>query len=85
MFDSIVVGIGVDYGVYWLYRFEEELAGAPTVVAAVRRTAERGGAALLLRALTAMGAFIVLTLTDFRASGSSGSCRAWPSCWHSSR
>ena len=66
MFVSIVVGIGVDYGVYWLYRFEEELAGAPTVAAAVRRTGERGGAALLLGALTAMGAFLVLTLTDFQ-------------------
>ena len=30
MFISIVVGIGVDYGVYWLYRYEEELALEPT-------------------------------------------------------
>ena len=66
MFISIVVGIGVDYGVYWLYRYEEELALEPTAAAAVRRTGELGGPALLLGALTAMGAFLVLMLTDFQ-------------------
>ena len=66
MFISIVVGIGVDYGVYWLYRYQEELALEPTVAAAVRRTGELGGPALLLGALTAMGAFLVLMLTDFQ-------------------
>ena len=66
MFISIVVGIGVDYGVYWLYRYREELALEPTAAAAVRRTGELGGPALLLGALTAMGAFLVLMLTDFQ-------------------
>ena len=66
MFISIVVGIGVDYGVYWFYRYQEELALEPTAAAAVRRTGELGGPALLLGALTAMGAFLVLMLTDFQ-------------------
>ena len=66
MFVSIVVGIGVDYGVYWLYRYQEELALEPTAAAAVRRTGELGGPALVLGVLTAMGAFLVLTLTDFQ-------------------
>ncbi len=66
MFISIVVGIGIDYGVYWLYRYQEELALGATQAEAVRETAERGGPPVLLGALTAMGAFLVLMLTEFQ-------------------
>ena len=66
MFISIVVGIGIDYGIYFLYRYEEELCA--------RRLARRGpapngraaGPGILLGALTASGAFFVLMLTDFQ-------------------
>ena len=66
MFISIVVGIGIDYGVYFLYRYQEELSLWPTTADALRRTAERAGPGMLLGALTATGAFFVLMLTDFR-------------------
>jgi hypothetical protein len=66
MFISIVVGIGTDYGIYFLYRYEEELARVSAAGAALRRTAERAGPGMLLGALTATGAFFVLMLTDFQ-------------------
>jgi len=66
MFISIVVAIGTDYGIYFLYRYQEELSrGAPPAVA-LDRSAERAGPGMLLGALSATGAFLVLMLTDFQ-------------------
>ena len=66
MFISIVVGIGIDYGIYFLYRYQEELMHGSTCPEALRVTAERAGPGMLLGALTAAGAFFVLVLTDFQ-------------------
>ncbi len=66
MFISIVVGIGTDYGIYFLYRYQEELSLRLTATGALGRTAERAGPGILLSALAATGAFFVLMLTDFQ-------------------
>ena len=66
MFISLMVGIGIDYGIYFLFRYEEERAGGRDVGAALERTAERAGPGILLGALTAAGTFAVLGLTEFR-------------------
>jgi len=66
MFISIVVGIGIDYGIYLLYRYREEIERGLAPADALRRTAERAGPGMLLGALTATGAFFVLMLTDFQ-------------------
>ena len=66
MFISIVVGIGIDYGVYFLYRYQEERALGADPAAALGRTAERAGPGMVLGALTAAGAFVVLMMTDFQ-------------------
>ena len=66
MFISIVVGIGTDYGIYFLYRYQEELSLPRTPVEALGRTAEWAGPGILLSAVAATGAFFVLMLTDFQ-------------------
>lgn len=66
MFISLMVGIGIDYGIYFLFRYEEERARGLEVGAALERTAERAGPGILLGALTAAGTFAVLGLTEFR-------------------
>jgi hopanoid biosynthesis associated RND transporter like protein HpnN len=66
MFISLVIGIGIDYGIYVLFRSDEERALGALLPAALERTAERTGPGILFGALTAAGAFLVLTLTDFR-------------------
>jgi uncharacterized protein len=66
MFISIVVGIGIDYGIYFLFRYQEERTHGLAPAEALRVTAERTGPGMLLGALTAAGAFFVLTLTDFQ-------------------
>ena len=66
MFISIVVGIGTDYGIYFLFRYEEEVRLRWLPADALRRAGERAGPGMLLGALTAAGAFVVLMLTDFQ-------------------
>jgi hopanoid biosynthesis associated RND transporter like protein HpnN len=66
MFISIVIGIGIDYGIYFLFRYEEELFLGRTLREALEVTAVRSGPAILLGAITSAGTFYVLALTDFR-------------------
>jgi len=66
MFVSVVIGLGTDYGIYFLFRFREERVLGPTVVAALESTAARSGPGMLLGALTAAVTFYILTIADFR-------------------
>jgi hopanoid biosynthesis associated RND transporter like protein HpnN len=66
MFISIVVGIGIDYGIYYLFRYEEEIFLGRNLREALEHTAARTGPGMLAGALTAAGTFFVLMLTDFR-------------------
>ncbi len=66
MFISIVIGIGTDYGIYYLFRYEEEIFLGKSLQEALERTAARTGPGMLIGALTAAATFFVLTLTAFR-------------------
>ena len=66
MFISIVIGIGIDYGIYYLFRYEEELFLGRNLREAIEITAARSGPGMLLGAITAAATFYVLILTDFR-------------------
>ena len=66
MFISIVIGIGIDYGIYYLFRYEEELFLGRNLREAIEITAARSGPGMLLGAVTAAATFYVLMLTDFR-------------------
>jgi uncharacterized protein len=66
MFISIVIGIGIDYGIYFLFRYEEELFLGRNLKEAIEITAARTGPGVLVGAITAAATFYVLILTDFR-------------------
>ncbi|PWU20973.1 MAG: hypothetical protein C5B48_11825 [Candidatus Rokuibacteriota bacterium] len=66
MFLSLVIGVGIDYGIYFLYRYQEEWTRDAAISAVLERTADRTGPGMLLGALTAAGTFFVLILTDFQ-------------------
>jgi uncharacterized protein len=66
MFISIVIGLGIDYGIYFLFRYEEEIFLGRNLKEALELTAARTGPGILIGALTAGGTFYVLMLTDFR-------------------
>src|SRR5262249_39938339 len=54
-----------DYGVYLIFRHEEELRAGRRPREALEATAVRAGPGMLSGALTAAGTFYVLMLTDF--------------------
>jgi hopanoid biosynthesis associated RND transporter like protein HpnN len=66
MFVSVVIGLGTDYGIYFLFRYREERVLGQTLVGALEHTAARSGPAILLGALTAAVAFYILSLAEFR-------------------
>src|SRR5213594_2155374 len=66
MFISIVIGIGIDYGIYFLFRYEEELFLGRNLKEALEITATRSGPGILLGAAVISSTFYVLMLTDFR-------------------
>ncbi|MBI4638048.1 MAG: MMPL family transporter [Candidatus Rokubacteria bacterium] len=66
MFISIVIGIGIDYGIYFLFRYEEELFLGRSLREAIEITASRSGPGMLVGAVTAAGTFYVLMLTAFQ-------------------
>src|SRR2546425_7943808 len=53
MFISIVIGIGIDYGIYFLFRYEEELFLGRSLREAIEVTAARSGPGMLVGAATA--------------------------------
>src|SRR5215470_8747342 len=62
MFIPIVIGIGI----YYLFRYEEELFLGRNLREAIEITAMRSGPGMLLSAIVAAATFYVLILTDFR-------------------
>ncbi|MBI4591198.1 MAG: MMPL family transporter, partial [Candidatus Rokubacteria bacterium] len=66
MFLPIVVGVGIDYGTYLFFRYEEELGPGRPAAGALARAAASTGPGILLGAATASGTFYVLVLTEFR-------------------
>ena len=66
MFISLLLGLGIDYGVYVLLRYERELVRGPTPRDALEIMARRTGPGILFGALTAAGTFGVLMLTEFK-------------------
>ena len=66
MFVSVVIGLGIDYGIYFLFRYREERVLGRTLLGALERTAARSGPGILLGALTAAVTFYILTTAEFR-------------------
>jgi len=66
MFVSIVIGLGIDYGIFFLFRYREERVLGRPLLGALERTAARSGPGILLGALTAAMTFYILTTAEFR-------------------
>jgi len=67
VFGPLLCGLGVDYGIHWFARFEEEeLAVHGDRRAAIHRVTERSGPGILLAGVSAAFSFLPLVLTGFR-------------------
>jgi len=67
VFAPLLSGLGVDYGIHWFSRFEEEeqrVQGGIREV--IERVTERSGPGILLAGLTAALSFLPLVLTGFK-------------------
>jgi hopanoid biosynthesis associated RND transporter like protein HpnN len=65
MFVSVVIGIGIDYGIYFLFRYREERVLSRHLTDALENTAVRAGPGILIGALTAAATFYILTIAEF--------------------
>jgi predicted RND superfamily exporter protein len=62
----ILIGLAIDYGVHLISRFEEELRRGHTREEAITTAIAYTGQGILTGALTTGGAFLAMTLTNFR-------------------
>lgn len=65
-FTAILIGLGIDFGIHVLLRYEEEWRGDQSTESNLGRTLARVGPAVVAGALTTSLAFFAVVLTDFR-------------------
>ncbi len=66
VFTPLLLGLGVDYGIHLLARYEEERGRGRSVRVALERTLLAVGPGVITAAFTAAACFLALTLTDFQ-------------------
>ncbi len=69
---SILLGLGIDFGVFLLSRYGEFMRGGIDVEQAIRQTMARAGIALLIGSVTTAVAFLTTTTTEFTAYATLG-------------
>jgi hopanoid biosynthesis associated RND transporter like protein HpnN len=67
MFVSVVVGIGIDYGIFTLFRYREERVLGRSALAALEATAARSGPAILVSAAATAATFFILVSAELGA------------------
>lgn len=67
VFALLLIGASIEYSIYIVARYEEELARGEDVALAIRRTLETTAMAQATSALTTAAAFLTLLWTDFLA------------------
>ncbi len=65
-FLPMLIGLGIDYGVHLITRYEEELRHGKTQEAALTKAMVFTGQGIFTGALTTAGAFIAMAFTNFR-------------------
>ena len=63
---SMLMGLGIDFGIHFLFRFEEEMASGLEQEPALRQTVLTTGVDTLVGAAATSAAFAALIFTDFR-------------------
>ena len=66
MFVPMLIGLGIDYGVHLITRYEEELRHGKTAEAALTKAMVFTGQGIFTGALTTAGAFLAMAFTNFK-------------------
>lgn len=62
---AMAIGVGADYEIYLLFRFREEFARTGSILTATQTSLLTSGKAILLVALSIIGGYAVLQVSDF--------------------
>ena len=65
LISSIMIGVGIDYTIHFLWRFKEELARGLDHKEATLKTLTTTGRGIIINALSVIIGFMVLTLSNF--------------------
>lgn len=71
-FATILIGLGIDFGIHFIYRYDEERTAGKASLSAMQATLAGAGRENLTGALSTAIAFWVLNLTDFVGIGELG-------------
>lgn len=63
---TMLMGIGIDFGIHFIFRYDEEMAAGETAEQAIVRTLEGTGVDTLVGAAATAAAFLALTQANFR-------------------
>ncbi|MCE5333004.1 MAG: MMPL family transporter [Desulfobacteraceae bacterium] len=67
VFAPLLCGLGVDYGIHWFARYEEEMSTSPgSRLDAIRRVMEKSGPGIFIAGLSTACTFMPFLLTGFR-------------------
>ena len=66
VFTPLILGLGIDYGIHVLSRYEEALARRFSVREALAQALQAVGPGIINAAVTAAASFLALALTDFQ-------------------
>lgn len=72
VFAPMLIGLGIDYGIHFISRYEEERACCRNACDALARTFTGAGGGMTTAALTTAAAFYTLLLTGFKGLGELG-------------
>lgn len=76
-FGSILIGLGIDFGIHFVARYEAELVRGRSVREALEETYRRVGRPVLSSGLTTMAAFLAMALGEFRGLREFGWIAGW--------
>lgn len=76
-FGSILIGLGIDFGIHFVARYEAELGRGRSVREALEETYRRVGRPVLSSGLTTMAAFLSMALAEFRGLREFGWIAGW--------
>ncbi len=65
LLSSIMIGVGIDYTIHFIWRFKKELAKGDGHKAAVEKTLSTTGRGIIFNALSVVIGFLALTLSNF--------------------
>ncbi len=63
---AILMGFGIDFGLYFILRFREEVTNRGDLKESIRQTYLHAGTSSFFSAITSASSFFVLTLADFK-------------------